>query len=471
MAAAIRRETGQMLPVVVMVMLGIVGLGLVAVQIGKATVLRSDAQTAADAAALAAVREVRNQLAQQVAATGTSSFELIDDVRVNAMAADYAAKNEAHLTRPVQRHGADVRVWVTTNHKLGPGAGKASEDEDGEARARARLELVPVFSYGGGGASGGGSPTGAVSPISDKEWDKLKDEIHHPPHCEDSDDPKTNDLYPLGLLLQKHGGQTHENRMLGDEPETDVGHNPQGWHFQCNNSGAIDLTFPGAPGGMAGILDAIRPKLEALGFHVLWRVPGHAPGDNEHMHIDTDQGAGPSGPSGVSATGPLQDSWLQIRLIDWNAPDITGYGGNFLGGGGGIPFGPPDPQIAALTCRLLHKYDVRGKARLALWEALIQESGVKNLHWGDSTSVGVLQALDIHGSVEKRLDAEWQIEVFLFKGWAEPPGAIAYARQHPELSPGWIAQHVQQSADGSLYDPHYGQAVALNQKFCGGEGL
>ena len=51
-----------MLPVVVMVLLGIAGLGVVAVQIGKATVLRSDAQTAADAAALAAVREIRDQL-------------------------------------------------------------------------------------------------------------------------------------------------------------------------------------------------------------------------------------------------------------------------------------------------------------------------------------------------------------------------------------------------------------------------
>ena len=462
-----------MLPVVVMVMLVLLGLGMIAVQIGKATVMRSDAQTAADAAALAAVREIRDQLAQQVAATGTSSFALIDDVRVNAMAADYAGKNEAHLARPVQRNGADVRVWVATNSKLGKGAGD-TEDHEGEARARARLELVPVFGSGGGGggggAGGGGSPTGAVSPITDKEWEKLKDEIHHPPHCEDSDDPKTNDLYPLGILLQKHGGQTHENRMLGDEPETDVGHAQGSQHFHCNNSGAIDLTFPGAPGGEAGILDAIRPKLEELGFHVLWRVPGHAPGDNEHMHIDTAQG-GPVGPSGVSATGPLQDDWLQIRLIDWNAPDITGYGGNFLGGSGGIPFGPPDPQIAALTCQVLHKYDVHGKARLALWEALIQESGVKNLRWGDSTSVGVLQALDIHGSVEKRMDAEWQMEVFLFKGWASPPGAIEYARQHPELSPGWIAQHVQQSADGSLYDPHYGQAVALNQKFCGGEGL
>ena len=89
--------------------------------------------------------------------------------------------------------------------------------------------------------------------------------------------------------------------------------------------------------------------------------------------------------------------------------------------------------------------------------------------WAEMTKVSG----NLLGSIARSLkqDAEWQMEVFLFKGWASPPGAIEYARQHPELSPGWIAQHVQQSADGSLYDPHHGQAVALNQKFCGGEGL
>jgi len=454
-----------MLPVVVMVLLGIAGLGLVAVQIGKATVMRSDAQTAADAAALAAAREIRDQLAAQVAATGTSSFELIDEVRVNAAAADYAGRNEAHLTRPVERHGADVRAWVATDHRLGKGAGKDADEERGEARARARIEIVPVFGSAGVGPSGGGSPTGAVSPITDKEFKKLQEEIHHPPQCSANKDE--NDVYKLGLLLQKHGGQTHENRQLGDEPETDVGHNPVGEHFQCGNSGAIDLTFPGAPGGQDGILDALQPKLQELGFRIFWRVRDHF----DHMHVDASGGAGGGGPAGVSATGPLQDSWLQIHLIDWNAPDITGYGANFLGGGGGIPFGPPDPQIAELTCRLLAKYDVRGKARIALWEALIQESGVHNLPYGDSSSVGVLQALDIHGSIEKRMNAEWQITVFLLQGWAGPPGAIGYARQHPEATPGQIAQHVQQSADGSLYDPHYGQAISLNQRFCGGDGL
>ena len=49
----LRRETGQILPGLIMLMLAILALGMLTFRIGKAAVLRSGAQTAADAAALA----------------------------------------------------------------------------------------------------------------------------------------------------------------------------------------------------------------------------------------------------------------------------------------------------------------------------------------------------------------------------------------------------------------------------------
>ena len=52
----LRRETGQILPGLIMLMLAILALGMLAFRIGKAAVLRSGAQTAADAAALAGAR-------------------------------------------------------------------------------------------------------------------------------------------------------------------------------------------------------------------------------------------------------------------------------------------------------------------------------------------------------------------------------------------------------------------------------
>jgi hypothetical protein len=103
MAADVRAEAGQMMPMIVLLLVGIVGLGVIAVQVGKATVLRSDAQTAADAAALAAARDIRDQLNEQVARTGTSSLAAIDKVRVQSAAARYADANDARLTRTVER--------------------------------------------------------------------------------------------------------------------------------------------------------------------------------------------------------------------------------------------------------------------------------------------------------------------------------------------------------------------------------
>jgi len=68
----LRRETGQILPGLIMLMLAILAIGVLAFRIGRAAVLRSGAQTAADAAALAGARSIRDQLVAQVAATGTS---------------------------------------------------------------------------------------------------------------------------------------------------------------------------------------------------------------------------------------------------------------------------------------------------------------------------------------------------------------------------------------------------------------
>src|SRR5437762_3420075 len=95
----LRPQDGQILPALVMVLLGIVSMGVLVVAIGKATVLRSNAQTAADAAALAGARNLRDQLIQQVATTGTADLERIDDAAVEAAAYQYARDNRAHVTR------------------------------------------------------------------------------------------------------------------------------------------------------------------------------------------------------------------------------------------------------------------------------------------------------------------------------------------------------------------------------------
>ena len=140
----LRRESGQILPGLIMLMLAILAIGTLAFTVGKAAVLRSDAQTAADAAALAGARNIRDQLIAQVATTGTSDFARVNEPLVRAAATTYARKNDARLTQ-MKMEGADVRAWVTTEEKIDP----PKENKEGKASARARVELVAV-----GGGSG-----------------------------------------------------------------------------------------------------------------------------------------------------------------------------------------------------------------------------------------------------------------------------------------------------------------------------
>jgi len=153
----LRRESGQILPGLIMLMLAILAIGMLAFTIGKAAVLRSGAQTAADAAALAGAKNIRDQLIAQMATTGTADFSRVNEALVRLAATDYAKRNDARLT-DMKMDGADVRAWVTTDEKIDP----PKEEKEGKASARARVELVTFqslgLSFGGGGGAIGGSP-------------------------------------------------------------------------------------------------------------------------------------------------------------------------------------------------------------------------------------------------------------------------------------------------------------------------
>ena len=80
----LRRQEGQIIPLLLLVMLSLLAFGLVFFQVGRAAVFSTQAQTAADAAALAAVKNVRAQLMAQLASTGTSDLALVDSAQVRA---------------------------------------------------------------------------------------------------------------------------------------------------------------------------------------------------------------------------------------------------------------------------------------------------------------------------------------------------------------------------------------------------
>ena len=109
--------------------------------------------------------------------------------------------------------------------------------------------------------------------------------------------------------------------------------------------------------------------------------------------------------------------------------------------------------------------------QVALVAALIDESECRNLSGGDSSSVGVLQLLDIHGTKAERMEIEHCVHLFLNSGFTGEGGAIAIARRHPNYSAAEIATHVQGNAAGaSVYAPYQAEARDWVQSFDGDEG-
>jgi hypothetical protein len=414
--------------------------------VGRAAIFSTEAQTAADAAALAAAKNIQGQLTGMVFRAGTSDLGLIDDAQVRAAAEHYAATNGAHVVR-LERNGVDVRVWVSTKKTLGDGAkALGKEDTRGEARARARLELLVI--PGSGGASLGPSVGGGDPTVSDEEWDRLKKKIASPPSCDDSH----NDLVPLGELLRAHGFAVGENADLGDNPAPGV-HSATGFHYRCHNSAAIDLNHD--QGNEGATLDALVAPLHRLGYRTIWRTTGHF----DHMHIDV--AASPSigagfGPGG--AVGGLEETMLDVKLIDWNAATLP-FGG--LGGAGGSGFfgGAPDPAVAGAICQVLDRYNAPPKVQLAAFEAAIVESGVHNLNYGDRDSLGAFQ---------QRPSAGWGTpEQILNPVYAATQFITRAIRANGSQSPGQLAQDVQISAFPDRYDGVAVQAAGLLQRFCG----
>jgi hypothetical protein len=411
--------------------------------IGRAAVLRSGAHTAADAAALAGARSIRDQLAAQVATTGTSDLARVNEALVRAAAADYAKRNGGRLVK-LEMEGADVRTWVDTDEEK---VDEPQEEQRGEAKARARLELIfaPGFGAGGlgGGAAGGGGP---FKPIAEKDWKKLEKELKYPPDCDD--------LYKLGRFLQDHGAvPPYENARLGDPPSPPGERSETSWHYQCGNSGAIDLNYAG---NEKAIIDSQIGWFHKLGFNTLWQVENHY----DHIHINPPGGEGVGGAIGGGAAGPLQHTLLEVKLVDWNAPSPTGFAAGFVGGPGGIPFGPPNPKVAAILCQELDRFKVSDKVRIAAWETAIVESGVKNLDWGDRESHGVFQQQWTQGwgTKEQTMDPHYASAEFIRR---------AERIEHRFSDPAALAQEVQRSGHPERYGQRAAQAAALDKKFCG----
>jgi Putative Flp pilus-assembly TadE/G-like len=453
------RDDGQILPGLAMLMVVTLSLGVLFFQIGKASVLRSDAQNAADAAALAGAKEIQRQLQLQYATFAYTTPAAIDVVAVEAKMAEYARKNGGVLVdKEINALAVDVKAWTKSADQLGEDAEPADADDvEGTARARAQVALGP-YSLGDPGTGASVTP-GTVAPgdvprVSEEDWEELEREIGPEPR-------DCADVISLGLLLVERGFMVWQNAhpALGG----DAGHedSPGSPHHSCNEMGALDVNFGGAGDLVPEEVRAVDPiiaPLQELGYSTIWRAAGHF----NHLHVDIETGNIGAGSTNLGGfTGPLAHTSLEIRLVDWEKPVEA-----LVDIGGPWPTtsdlsGPPDPQIMALMCQMAAPFGP--KILLATFETAIVESGIHNLDWGDRDSHGVFQQQWTQGwgTLQDTMHPPTATRMFL-------EAAVEVARKYPYLSAGQIAATVQRPREDlrGRYQEVELQAQALIARAC-----
>lgn len=111
------------------------------------------------------------------------------------------------------------------------------------------------------------------------------------------------------------------------------------------------------------------------------------------------------------------------------------------------------------------------KALLAVLEACIVEGPMfRNPIDGDQSSVGILQLLDIHGSVSQRRDIAWTVKKFMLDGFTGAGGAVKLAKERKDLDSGGVAQRVQGSAYPDRYQKVQAGAKLVLDAYGGGKG-
>ncbi|MFD5412355.1 pilus assembly protein TadG-related protein [Streptomyces nojiriensis] len=174
------RDQGQAFPVYVVVVAGLLFAALAFFTIGQASVRRSDAQGAADAAALAAGREARDELllGLDLAALKPGDWKKVVEGdfftagEACAAAEAFAAKNDAKTTGCDSSLLPRVTVTVETNGTLGESVIPETGSMHGTATATALIESKchlgaapsPIPTPTPTTPAGGGSPSPTPNP-------------------------------------------------------------------------------------------------------------------------------------------------------------------------------------------------------------------------------------------------------------------------------------------------------------------
>ena len=238
------REDGQILPGLVMLMLAILALGIVGFQIGKAAILRSQAQTAADAAALAGAREIKRQLEPSGRRTGRPTSSAIDD--------DAGARADGGVRR-AQRRAARSRAPAEDRRRGRPRLGRHRRASSARTRrtrqgtpgpgARSRSDRLRACSAGAARSAGAGAAVGRLpgrrrEDHRARSGTRSQEKIGKPPLDLPRRRGHARPVPQVAGLLRLARTTT---RSSAATPATTASR--YSWHLKCGDMGAIDVNF------------------------------------------------------------------------------------------------------------------------------------------------------------------------------------------------------------------------------------
>jgi len=147
-------EDGQVLPILMTGLVLVLVVGFLLGQVGAAARLKTEGQTAADAAALAGAENVKKQLLGLISAESVTP-DGVDWLQAEQAARDYAKRNGGTVT-DFQHLLFDVRVTVRSDRGL-DGVDVGRDDARAISKARASLGSSYAISAALGGAPGTGT--------------------------------------------------------------------------------------------------------------------------------------------------------------------------------------------------------------------------------------------------------------------------------------------------------------------------
>ncbi|MER6631322.1 pilus assembly protein TadG-related protein [Streptomyces sp. NPDC000987] len=192
-------DAGQAFPIYITVVAGLLFLAFAYLAVGQAAATRNGAQTAADAAALAAAQDLRDKLAGKWVedVLDPTTWQDVFDGNVTGLepscwrADALAAQNGAHVERCAPKGMLGYAVDVETDKPVGDTIVPGTEDQYATASAIAVIEPLCTFQLPGEDAE---KDTLPKLTCKSGEWDLKPDDL--------TDLPEPQELFDVHLADQ-----------------------------------------------------------------------------------------------------------------------------------------------------------------------------------------------------------------------------------------------------------------------------